>query len=553
MADGKILLIRMNHSYAGFFSYVTFALNQLRYCESHGLLPVVYFGAQSGDGKNAFYDPRHGDNTWDYFFEPVAGLTYRDVSARVADPWDPLNADDVVQLDPGFLWYLHAYDPDGIYNYPYGIFKSLPRDCLDGWYARQRVRARYFLAKYVRPKRHVLAKVDEFWKTHLDGHDVIGVHMRGSDKGAADASPALSRIVEPEEYFPFIDGFLDEARSGRILLATEQSQFVARARARYGHLVVARDVIRTDTFGPTSNPFQDGAGSGYAKGEEVLIDCLLLARSRRLLRCTSAVGEYAVYFNEGLESVNLNHLEQEHASPPIRQPPAVSTPARCLPAVRDFFGPGRLFEGAILINLDSRPDRLADAMEELKRHDLDTCVLRMSAVKHENGQYGCSLSHLEAVRYARWKGWRSLLILEDDITLTDAFADAAPPPLAELAAMEWGIFQFGAMIDATSLELVSPHLFRFRTGHAAHAVALHARTYDYLIGDYVCELWRGNWNLPVHVPFDEYLNNHLSRIFPAYGSRTLLISQRSGFSDAWHVEVDYRSLIEEQYERLQSR
>ena len=133
-AGRKILLVRMNHSYAGFFSYVTFVLNQLRYCESTGLLPVVYFGPRSGDGPNAFYDRRHGENTWDYYFEPLAGLTWLDVCSRLANPCDPLAAADVVQLDSAFLWYLHAYDPDGIYNYPYGHYRSLPDECLAGWY-----------------------------------------------------------------------------------------------------------------------------------------------------------------------------------------------------------------------------------------------------------------------------------------------------------------------------------------------------------------------------------------------------------------------------------
>ena len=92
----------MNHSYAGFFSYVTFALNQLRYCEAMGFHPVVYFGPRSGDGPNAFHDPRVGDNSWDYFFEPVAGLSWAGLRARLADPRDPLTPADVVQLDADF-------------------------------------------------------------------------------------------------------------------------------------------------------------------------------------------------------------------------------------------------------------------------------------------------------------------------------------------------------------------------------------------------------------------------------------------------------------------
>jgi len=570
--NGKVLLIRMNHSYAGFFSYVTFALNQLRYCEATGFRPVVYFGAQSGDGRNAFHDPRYGDNSWDYFFEPVAGLTYLDVCSRIANPCDPLTAGDVVQLDPGFLWYLHAYDPAGIYNYPYGYYRSLPAEWMDAWYVGQRARARHLLSKYVHPKRHILSKVDEFWRSHLAGHDVLGVHMRGSDKGAADASQALSRIIEPDEYFPHVDRFLDRARNGRIFLATEQSQFVARMRKRYGNVLVTRDAIRTDSFGPSSNPFQAATGSGYAKGEEVLIDCLLLAKSARLLHCTSAVGEYAVYFSEGLESLNLNRLEPPRTSqrqPPddIRrtpappavvstgashgQPVAFSTPASPGEPLRAFFGPGRLFEGAILINLDSRPDRLLRSRAELQRQGLDGCVTRLSAFSHDNGLYGCSVSHLEAVRYARWKGWRSVLILEDDIKFADTFASDAPAALLELGTTDWGVFQLGAMIEPRSLALVSRHLFRYWHGHAAHAFALQAHTYDFIINDYICELWRGNWDLPMHVPFDEYLNNRLTHFFAAYGSRKLLVSQHSGHSDTWDCEVDYRSLVEESYERLQ--
>ena len=536
--DRKILLIRMNHSYAGFFSYVTFALNQLRYAEATGLHPVVYFGPRSGDGPNAFHDPRLGDNSWDYFFEPVGSLAWPDLRARLADPGDPLTTRDVVQLDADFLWYLHAYDPDGIYNYPYGHYKSLTDDRLDAWYVRQRVGARRLLARHVRPKPHILAKVDEFWQGELAGHDVLGVHMRGSDKGAADASTRLSRIVEPEEYFPHIDRFLGETANPRIFLATEQSQFVARTRARYGKRVVARAVTRTDSFGAVSNPFQARTGSGYLKGEEVLVDCLLLSRSRRLLRCTSAVGEYAVYFNEGLESLNLNH------------PPSPAAAPAAAPPLRSFIGPGRLFEGVVLINLDSRPDRRQRSLGELTRQGVGDCVTRLSAVRHDNGLFGCSVSHMEAVRHARRQGWQSVLILEDDIKFAAGFAHEAPPSLHDLAARDWGIFQFGAMIEPRYVQNVSPHLFRFWRGHAAHAVALHARTYDFLIGDYICELDRGNWDQRMHVPFDEYLNNRLACFFPAYGSRKLLISQHSGRSDTWAHEVDYRSLIEQSYDLL---
>jgi len=124
----KILRIRINHSYADFFSYVNFIVNQLRYCEQNKLFPVVYFGTDSTDGPNAFYEKAVGDNSWDYYFEPVAGLSYQDVLERIANPDDVLSNEHIIELDDQQLWYLHSEDPDSIYNYPYGYYANLAVD-----------------------------------------------------------------------------------------------------------------------------------------------------------------------------------------------------------------------------------------------------------------------------------------------------------------------------------------------------------------------------------------------------------------------------------------
>jgi hypothetical protein len=302
----KVLRIVINHSNAGFFAYVTFVLNQLRYCEAHDLFPVVNFGQRSGRGRNAFYEPAYGDNTWDYYFEPVAGLSWAEVEYRLNDPGDELCGDDILQLDRGELRYLHKLDPGGIYNYPYGYYlKNRPR-YLDSWYAAQRAHARRYMNRYIRVKSHVVEKAKRFYDAQLAGEGVLGVHMRGSDKGTARAIPRLQRIVPPEEYFPGIDHYLESHECSRIFLATDQEQFVDRLRGRYGNRLVVRDAQRALAFGDGENPFQKKEGSPYLKGEEVLIDCLLLARSDFLLKCTSAVGEYAMYFNSKLRCIDLN-------------------------------------------------------------------------------------------------------------------------------------------------------------------------------------------------------------------------------------------------------
>ncbi|MFT5111508.1 MAG: hypothetical protein ACI8P9_000828 [Parasphingorhabdus sp.] len=117
----KFLNIGINHSYAGFFAYVNFAVNQILYAERHGLQPVVNFSNWSGDGPNAFYDPARGTNMWDYYFEPVADLTYAELVARVADPDELLSNKDILKLSSKELWFVHSKESQNVYPYPHGI------------------------------------------------------------------------------------------------------------------------------------------------------------------------------------------------------------------------------------------------------------------------------------------------------------------------------------------------------------------------------------------------------------------------------------------------
>ena len=553
----KILKIRINHSYAGFFAYVTFAVNQLLYAEKRNYFPVVHFGRKSGDGINGFYDKNYGDNTWDYYFESAAGLTYSEILKRIADPDDALTKGDVVELDTQSLWDLHAGNPDSVYNYPYGYYRQVSSDEVEDWYEVQRGRARQIVARYVHPKQHVLDKVSGFATENFKDCPVLGVHMRGSDKGTADADPRFMRVVPPEEYFAYIDDYLDQQPDCKIFLATEQSQFVTTMVSQYGDRVVSRNALRTGDFGSNTNLFTSQDNNGYRKGEEVLVDCLLLARCDFLLKCTSAVGEYAMYFNPDLKCLDLNLVDRgvdQSAQPATIEsgPDDRTCPARERQDSSvdhlEFFGPGKLIEGIVLINLDEREDRLDRSMKELENIGLDSLVKRMSAYKHEHGMYGCSVSHIEAIKFARWKGWRSVLILEDDIRVTEQFNTHTFATVRDLSNLEWSVFQFGLMsLETANLDTVTDNLMRYRHCVAAHAIVIHERVYDYILETYLCEPDRGYWGSNIHTPFDEFIGNFLSYEFPAYCSRKLLITQYPGWSDTYGKEVDWTSLIEDRY------
>jgi len=307
-SNQKILIIKINHSNAGFFAYLTFVFNQLIYCEKQNYLPVVYFGRRAGNGINAYYDPRYGPNMWDYFFEPVAGINYEDVLFMVNRPDSVLRKADLLELSYEQLKYLHMQEPDSVFAFPYGVYYSKTQNDLE-WYRTQRSKAHGLIKKYIRLKKHIQEEIDAFYDQHMKGAFVVGAHVRGTDKGTpryADAgrNPNTMRIIEPTSYFERIDPFLNQHPECKIFVATDQEQYLQSFKNRYGERVIAWNSLRSRT---KTNVFQQYDFNGYRKGKDVLIETQLLARTQFFLKCASAVGEAALWFNPDLEYVDMNY------------------------------------------------------------------------------------------------------------------------------------------------------------------------------------------------------------------------------------------------------
>jgi hypothetical protein len=206
------------------------------------------------------------------------------------------------------LWRLHWWEPRSFYTYPYRyhhLVRDATREFDPVWWEEQRARARRLVRDYLRVRPEILRKVDAFREARFAPR-MLGVHMRGTDKRDAGAGPHLARIIPPAEYVPHIDRYLEQHPDAGVFLATDQRQFRDEMQARYGSRLVT---YATQLSSSTINVFQqrdvDSAGNRL-KGEEVLIDALLLAKCDFLLKCTSAVGEFAHYFAPGLASLDLN-------------------------------------------------------------------------------------------------------------------------------------------------------------------------------------------------------------------------------------------------------
>lgn len=224
-------------------------------------------------------------------------------------------------------------------------------------------------------------------------------------------------------------------------------------------------------------------------------------------------------------------------------------------SLADYIGKDKIFEGTFVINLENRKDRYKDVYNEFKKQKIDTIVEYLPAIRHHYGMVGCSLSHLECVKLAKQRGWKSVLIFEDDIVFTSHFEQYYKQTLEQLSKTNWAIFHFGAMLMAMSRQ-VSPNLLRIGYNWAAHAVAIHEKAYDFILSNYDYSYNEKDSSKPWggHYPFDGFINKEVhDKGFEIYTAFPVLITQRSDMSDTWGMHRNYKSLIEDTYEQQMAK
>lgn len=286
--DKVHLIVNADASNAGFCALMTYALNGVRRARQHNWLPVVQF-----DSLNCpfFHERAFGEDVWDYYFEPVAGVSYAQVQAWLAS--GELSPDRIHTYHWRDLLDWHHSDPERIATF---WAADVPADPA-AWMTEKRALGRRFAGEYLRVKPHIAAKVDDFVAQRMRGRYTFGAHVRGTDFAYAEPTP-------PEAYFRAIE---DLARRGgigdyQVFLATDQQQFVELFRRQYGERLLTYDALRSS--GEVA-PFRMSGTSPYKKGEDVLIDTLVMSRCNYLLKGAAAGGEYALWFNADLECVDF--------------------------------------------------------------------------------------------------------------------------------------------------------------------------------------------------------------------------------------------------------
>ena len=238
----------------GFFAQLSWYLQLAFYCEEHGLVPLI--SAISPQ----YRDPGRSQNWLSYFFDV-----------------EPVTKPDFAIVD---LRQLHLGDRGEVPTMEQGAALR---------------------EKYLPIRPEITQKVQSFVAANMAGRNVLGVHFRGTDKTIE--APRVDREIVKQTIERFLQNNLD---IDCLFVASDEASFIPYIQDAFPALPVVShdDVYRSTT---SQNFYQQDLGEGnYRKGEEALINCLLLSRCHALIRTTSFLSAWASIFNPALPIALLN-------------------------------------------------------------------------------------------------------------------------------------------------------------------------------------------------------------------------------------------------------
>jgi hypothetical protein len=266
-AGGQTLAIRSWNG--GFFSNFNGVLNNLRWrLGRHGVAAAkVDWRADPARPDFPYGRPEDG-NLWLHFFEPLPFERF---------PEGEREARAFARLDITYPHTYATYKLDRRWRYDY---HALYR-------------------RHIRIRPAILERVEAIHRARMAGRYCVGVHYRHP----AHDRECLHPIPPAEAFIERLRRMLPVDRPHAVVLATDTEFAVEAFRAAFGERLVLQPGVHRATGAPESHPQEVGLGASLALGEQVLIDCLLLARCDALLHVSSNIATAAGYINPKLEMV----------------------------------------------------------------------------------------------------------------------------------------------------------------------------------------------------------------------------------------------------------
>ena len=233
------------------------------------------------NNENAYQDDLNNKNTWGQWF--------------VHDDW---NEEDVIR------------DVGGIH---YGSF-------IGGWiHESSRVQYYNLMKKHLVVRDHILKKIDDFKSKYFDGNKILGIHIRGNEIFHDNTRPKLSFNY----YKHKIDLYLDKGNYNKVFVCSDQIHTINKLKDIYGEKMIVYPTLTYSPNGSHDYVYQKSLpNEGYIRGEDILIESILLTKTDFLLRTLSGITLYSTIYNPELDYCDIDspfysikdYISQPHPS-----------------------------------------------------------------------------------------------------------------------------------------------------------------------------------------------------------------------------------------------
>lgn len=262
-ANHGVCSIEIVNAGVGFFAQMTWCLYLLEHCQRHNLIPDIRL---TGD---SYRDPNRDPNWLDYYFDTARSRTSEELSRSIR-----------------FTKKARVWEDMG---YPIGAVMSIEDS------AR-------ILRRYLTPKPHIMRIVDDFWRTLNPDGPVIGVHFRGTDKSSEAPRVSWDYCLKIIRQCLHGNG---RAPHG-VFLASDEQKFIDFIKQSLREVPVYSRDDHYRSRGSDEPPVFLAEGGGYEKGEDALVNALLLSRCTTVIRTSSFLSAWASIFNPQLKVILLN-------------------------------------------------------------------------------------------------------------------------------------------------------------------------------------------------------------------------------------------------------
>jgi GR25 family glycosyltransferase involved in LPS biosynthesis len=217
--------------------------------------------------------------------------------------------------------------------------------------------------------------------------------------------------------------------------------------------------------------------------------------------------------------------------------------------------PFNFFDKIFCINLDNRPDRWEQCLNQFKKLKIEDKVERFSAINfsHQDeslkkilGRAGCCLSHIEICKIAKENEFKNYLVFEDDFDLLgneESILKHLNEYINQLP-IDWDLYYLGGNLNEDygkeAIEKFSHNLYKVNSCHTTHAFAINEKFYEKFLNSMPSIDNVFDW-LNKYEAIDVFLSQHLLNNHKCYINNPMMALQSAGFSNIENNFYDYQN------------